>query len=138
MTTAPEIVRANWRNNSPVIPPMNAQGTKTASNTNVVAMTGPVISAIALTAASFGERPSARWRLAFSTTTIASSTTIPIARTIPNSESIFSEKPMPFMIAKVPISDTGIAATGTIVARQSCKKTKITMTTNTTARASVE
>jgi len=46
----------------------------------------------------------------FSTTTIASSTTIPMARTRPNSDRLLSEKTQRgAMKKKVPISDTGIA-----------------------------
>ena len=47
------------------------------------------------------------------------------------------ENPIMLMIAKVPINDTGIATTGMMVARQSCRKTKITNTTKTTAINSV-
>ena len=42
------IVRANWRKNWPVMPPMNAQGRNTELSTSVMAMIGPVISSIAL------------------------------------------------------------------------------------------
>ena len=82
-------------------------------------MTGPVISFIAVMAACLGVIPSDMYREVLSTTTIASSTTIPIARTIPKRDSMFKENPSPDMIAKVPTSDTGIATTGTTVARQS-------------------
>ena len=62
ISTAAEIVNANCLNNWPVIPLMKAVGTKTASNTSVVAMTGPVISRMAVMAAflglqSFGDVP---------------------------------------------------------------------------------
>ena len=43
------------------------------------------------------------------------------------------EMPSADMNAKVPISDTGIVAAGISVARQSCRKTKITMKTRITA-----
>ena len=51
--------------------------------------------------------------------------------------SILIEKPNPAIIAKVPINDTGMAAHGTTVARQSCKNMKITNTTSDTAINSV-
>ncbi len=54
ISTAAEIVSANCLNNWPVIPLIKAVGTKTASNTSVVAMTGPVISRMAVMAASLG------------------------------------------------------------------------------------
>ena len=58
-----------------------------------MAITGPVTSSIALRLASRGDRPVAISRSTFSTTTIASSTTMPIASTSPNSERLLSEKP---------------------------------------------
>ena len=68
------------------MPGMKIVGTNTASSTRVVAITGLVICSIALAVASLGGRPSsAMMRSTFSTTTIASSTTMPIARTSANS-----------------------------------------------------
>ncbi len=72
---------------------MNAVGTNTAISTSAVAMIGLVTSRIACCAAAMGARPRAMLRSTFSTTTIASSTTMPIASTRPNSDSAFSEKP---------------------------------------------
>ena len=73
---------------------MNAVGMNTAHSTSAMAMIGPDTSSIALRVASIGSCPSAMWRSTFSTTTIASSTTMPMARTRPKSESVFSEKPI--------------------------------------------
>ena len=73
----------------------------------------------------------------FSTTTMASSTTMPIASTMPNSERLLSEKPITFMTAAVPISETGMASSGTIVARQPWRKTSTTSTTRARASNSV-
>ncbi len=57
-------------------------------------MIGSVTSLIARLAASFAaNRPSRICRSTFSTTTIASSTTIPIAKTIPKSVIVLIEKP---------------------------------------------
>ena len=77
------------------------------------------------------------FRSTFSTTTIASSTTIPIASTNPNSERLFSEKPIAAMAAKVPINDTGTASNGMIEARQLCKKITTTSTTRSMASTRV-
>ena len=96
-----------------------------------------VTSSIALRVASRGDRPSAMWRSTFSTTTIASSTTMPIASTRPKSDSMFSEKPNAAITANVPISDTGIASSGITLARQVCRKTSTTSTTSTIASNSV-
>ncbi len=59
----------------------------------------------------------------FSTTTMASSTTIPMARTSPKSVSVLIENPNTLMTAKVPTSDTGMVMVGMRVARQSWRKT---------------
>ena len=87
--------------------------------------------------ASRGAIPVAISRSTFSTTTIASSTTMPIASTSPNSDRLFSENPNPAMQAIVPISDTGTATMGMIVARQFCRNTSTTMNTRTNASISV-
>ena len=61
-------------------------------------------------------------RSTFSTTTMASSTTMPIASTRPNSVSRLIEKPSASMPRKVPISETKIATVQMIVARKLCRK----------------
>ena len=76
-------------------------------------------------------------RSMFSMTTIASSTTIPVARMTPKSVSVLIEKPISLMKAKAPISETGIVIVGMIVLRQVCRKMKMTMTTSRMASASV-
>ena len=58
---------------------MNAVGTNTAISTAEIAMIGLVTSLMACLAASIGDRPRAMLRSTFSTTTIASSTTMPMA-----------------------------------------------------------
>ena len=73
------------------------------------------------------------WCSTASTTTIASSTTNPIANTIPNSDSVLMEKPSIGKTTKVPISETGTASRGISVARQPCRKMKTTMITRTMA-----
>ena len=87
------IVTANWRNNVPEMPGMKAIGTNTESRTNVIAIIGAVISAIAFLVASPGDRfgSSSMTRSTFSTTTIASSTRMPIASTIASSEIVLAE-----------------------------------------------
>ena len=86
-------VTANWRNNSPEMPGMKATGTNTESSTSVIAMIGAVISRMASLVASAGERSgrSAITRSTFSTTTMASSTTMPIASTTASSDTEFAE-----------------------------------------------
>ena len=59
-----------------------------------------------------------------STTTIASSTTIPMASTRPSSERLLRLNPIPFIAAKVPMIATGTAMSGMSVARQLWRKTE--------------
>ncbi len=119
------------------MPAMNAVGMKTELSTSVMAITGPVISSMALIVASRGGRPLAIQRSMFSTTTMASSTTMPIASTSPKSVRLFKENPRSAMTAKVPMSDTGTSIMGISVARQSCKNMSTTMNTSTKASNSV-
>jgi hypothetical protein len=64
---------------------------------------------------------------------MASSTTMPTARTSPNSDRLLSEKPRAARTPRVPISDTGMAAIGMIEARQVCRNSMTTRTTSTIA-----
>ena len=58
-----------------------------------------------------------------SITTIASSTTMPIASTMPNSVSRLIEKPSIVMPTNVPTIETTTASVGISVARRFCRKT---------------
>ena len=60
-------------------------------------------------------------RSTFSVTTIASSTTMPIASTSPNSVIRLIEKPIASMPASVVISDTKMATVQMIVVRRLCR-----------------
>ena len=76
----------------PTDPGKKAIGRNTAIRTSVMPMMAPVICFIALRVASFGDRPSsAMMRSTFSTTTMASSTRMPIASTMPNIVSMLIE-----------------------------------------------
>ena len=55
---------------------------------------------------------------------------MPTASTRPNRDRLFSEIPSAARIVKVPTSDTGIAITGMIDARQLCRNTNTTPTTS--------
>ena len=54
----------------------------------------------------------------FSITTIASSTTMPVARMMPKSVSVLIEKPISLTNANAPMSETGIVIVGMSVLRQ--------------------
>ncbi len=64
-----------------------------------------------------------------STTTIESSTTVPMTSTRAKSVSKLSENPTAYMKANVPMSDTRMAMIGTTIDRQLRKKMNTTITT---------
>ena len=137
-TTATAMVIANWRYMRPVMPPRNATGTNTAHSTSTMAINAPLTWRIARSAATAGDtRSAAMIRSTFSITTIASSTTMPIASTRPNSVSRLTVKPRTRMPKKAPMTETGTASTGMSVARQFCKNTNTTSVTSTSAANSV-
>ena len=77
---------------TPTEPLMKAMGTKTAVSTRVMPTMAPEISPMALRVAARGSRPSlAISRSTFSTTTMASSTRMPMASTMPNRVSTLIE-----------------------------------------------
>ena len=76
-------------------------------------------------------------RSTFSTTTIASSTTMPMASTRPNSDSALIEKPNMCMTANVPMIEIGTASNGMIEARHVCRNRMTTSTTSATASSKV-
>ena len=130
MTVDAAIVIANCLKNRPEMPDINAVGPNTAHNVSAMAMMAVETSFIVRCAASFGDMPSAMFRSTFSTTTIASSTTIPTARTSPNNDRLLIDAPNSERMVNVPTSDTGIATTGMIVARQFCRNRYTTPTTS--------
>src|SRR6201996_2155590 len=114
----------------PVVPGKNETGTNTEISTSDVAMTALVTSDIATDVAVCGSECSALMcRCTFSMTTIASSTTSPVASVMPNIVSELMEKPNILINAKVPTSETGMVMAGMIVARQSSRNRKMTMMT---------
>src|SRR5271165_5871280 len=122
----------------PVVPGKNDTGTKTEISTSEVAITALVTSDMATDVAVRGsELSSFICRCTFSMTTIASSTTRPVASVMPNIVRELIEKPNVLINAKVPISDTGIVIAGMIVARQSSRKRKMTTMTMMIASPSV-
>src|SRR3974377_961813 len=132
------------------MPVMKTDGTNTAVSTNAIAIKAAPTSFMLLIAASRGLSPAAILRSTFSTTTIASYTTIPTpsptptttiasattqptASTRPNNDRVLIVKPNNAIKKKVPINDTGMAMSGMMAARQVCKNTTTTSTTNTMA-----
>ena len=105
----------------------------------MIAIIGAVTCDIAFSAASAGVSCGSISRMCStaSTTTIASSTTMPIARTNARSEMVLAEKPSANMTANVPTSATGTAMIGIKVARKLPRKTNTTMPTSTNASSRV-
>ena len=68
---------------------------------------------------------------------MASSTSRPIASTMPNMVSVLIEKPNAASTPKVPSSTTGTAIVGISVARKFCRNRNITRKTRTIASISV-
>ena len=116
---------------------MNAIGTNTAHSTSAIAMIGPLTSSIARYAASRGLKPRSILRSTFSTTTIASSTTMPMASTSPNSDRLLIENPNASIRPNVPTIEIGTASSGMIEARQVCRNSTTTSTTSATASSRV-
>src|ERR1700744_3678585 len=116
---AKAMVSANCLYRMPVVPGKNDTGTNTETSTSEVAMTALVTSPMASDVALCGSQCSREMcRCTFSITTMASSTTSPVASVMPKSVSELIEKPNSLMNAKVPTSDTGIVMAGMMGARQ--------------------
>ena len=81
--------------------------------------------------------PASRWREIFSSTTMASSTTKPVAMVSAISDRLLRLKPHRYIAAKVPISDTGTATAGISVARPERRNRKTTRITSATEITSV-
>ena len=93
ITVEAAMVVANCVKNRPEMPEMKADGTKTAHSVSAMAMSAVDTSSIVWCAASRGDMPSAMLRSTFSTTTMASSTTMPTANTKPNNDRLLIEMP---------------------------------------------
>ena len=87
-----------------------------------MAITGPTSSCAPLMAASKGLNPSSMCRWMFSTTTIASSTTRPIASTMASSVSRLIENPSASITAAAPIKESGMATIGITTERNEPRK----------------
>ncbi|MNL52442.1 hypothetical protein D3C87_1756220 [compost metagenome] len=116
---------------------MKPTGRNTAAITNVMDTMAPVISCMASAVAILGGRclcSILAWTA--STTTIASSTTIPIANTNANNVRRLMEKPNNCIKKKVPKIATGTAIAGISVDLKSWRKINTTM--NTSIKASIK
>ena len=133
IATAIAMVMANCWYKRPVIPPMAATGTNTAISASEVATIGPDTSRMASIVASRAAMPFSIFADTASTTTMASSTTIPIASTSPSSDSVLMVKPSKGKTINAPINETGTVKVGISVERAFCRKMYTTRITRATA-----
>ncbi len=123
---------------TPVEPGKNAMGPNTADSTSPMPIRALVICSMDLAVASRGVNPSsAMIRSTFSTTTMASSTSSPMARTMANIVSMLMENPKIPKTAKVPRRTTGTAIVGISVARMFPRKSHMIRKTSRIASKSV-
>ena len=115
---------------------MNRSGINTANSETVSEMIVKPISREPSSAASSVLIPASICRLMFSMTTIASSTTKPVAMVSAISERLSRLKPHRYIAAKVPTSESGTDRLGMTVARRFRRNRNITITTNPTASVS--
>ena len=120
------------------MPAMKAVGTNTEHSTSVMAITGPVISSIALMVASRGGRPFRHPPLDVLDDHDGVIDHDADGQHQPEQRQVVQARsPAAAMTANVPISDTGTSIIGISVARQSCRKISTTMNTRTNASNSV-
>ena len=114
---ASESVSANSRNSLPTMPPISRIGRNTATSETVMETTVKPMSRAPVSAAWTRGIPSSRCRVMFSSTTIASSTTNPVAIVSAISERLSSEKPSRYIAPNVPTIEIGTATAGISAAR---------------------
>ena len=117
------------------MPPINKMGMNTATSDRVMDTTVNAISFAPRNAASRGGIPCSRYRLMFSRTTMASSTTKPVAIASAMSERLSRLYPQRYMTPNVAMSETGTATLGMSAARTFRRKTKTTKMTSRTEMA---
>ena len=81
-------------NNWPPTPSTNTIGRNTATVVSVEATTAPCTSLVPSTAAWYRPFPVSRWRAITSSTTIESSTSMPMPSARPPSDMMFSDRPI--------------------------------------------
>jgi len=92
-TRVPVTTSASWPNNAPTNPVTNIRGTKMTTVVSVLAAMADPTSAAPRAAARPGSAPSSRWRVTLSSTTMALSTTMPMATATASSDIVFSVYP---------------------------------------------
>src|SRR5271168_4185342 len=126
ISTAIDSVTVNSLNNRPTSPPINSSGRNTATKDRLIESTVKPTSLAPAIAASTRVLPCSRWRVTFSKTTMASSTTKPVEMVSAISDRLLRLKPSRYIAANEPMIDTGTATLGIAVALTLRRKTKTT------------
>ncbi len=116
-STAIDSVMPNSRKKRPTMPPIKTIGMNTATSDRLIDSTVKPTSRAPKRAAAKRDMPASMWRVMFSSTTIASSTTKPVATVKAMSDKLSMLNPRRYMMPNVPINDTGTAIEGMSVAR---------------------
>ena len=87
-------IQPSWRKSTPDMPVTRVRGKNTAISVSVEAITDTATSLVPCTAACFGSAPRSMCVVTFSSTTMASSTTIPMDIDNADSETMLSESPV--------------------------------------------
>ena len=116
---------------------MNSTGMNTAASESVIDTMVKPTSRAPSSVACIGVLPISRWRLMFSSMTMASSTTKPTHSVNAISDRLSRLKPIRCMIEKVPTMDIGSDRLGISVADRLRRNRKITSTTRARASTSV-
>jgi hypothetical protein len=135
--TAADSVTANSRNSRPTCPPMNSSGMNTATSDTLIDSTVKPTSLAPSKAAFMRVMPDSIWRLVFSNTTMASSTTKPVATVSAIRLRLLRLKPSRYITPNVPSSAATVATAGTMVARALRRNRLTTSTTRMTEMTSV-
>src|SRR5579862_3195123 len=112
MAMAMERITANSRNRRPTTPLIMRMGMKTAMSEMLIDRTVKPISSAPLRAACMGFMPLSRWRVMFSMTTIASSTTNPVAMVSAISDRLSRVYPSRYIAPNVATMETGTETLG--------------------------
>ena len=130
MAMATERTTANSRNRRPTTPLIIRMGMKTAISEMLIDKTVKPISSAPLRAACIGFMPFSMWRVMFSITTIASSTTNPVAMVSAISERLSRVYPIRYIAPNVAMMDTGTDTLGMNVDQPLRRKTNTTKITS--------
>ena len=131
ISTATPTVTANSLNKRPSNPSMNRMGMNTAARDTVIDRTVKAISWEPASSAVILSLPISMWRVMFSSTTMASSTTKPTARMMAIIERLFRLNPSRYIAPNVPTTDVGNISAVIRVDRALRRNARITSTTRT-------